>query len=130
MLSRVRLLLPLCPWDSPGKKTGMGCHFLLQGFFLTQESNPGLLHCRQILYQLSPARSYGSSIFSFLRNLHSSCTNLLFHQQSRRVPFSSHLLQHLFLDGHFNWYEVIPHCSFDFISLIISDVLIIFSYAC
>ena len=29
------------------------CHFLLQGIFLTQESNPGLLHCRQMIYQLS-----------------------------------------------------------------------------
>ena len=43
----------LCPWDSPGKNNGAGCHFLLQGIFLTQESNPGLLHCRQILYHLS-----------------------------------------------------------------------------
>ena len=32
-----------CPWDSPGKNTGVGCHFLLQGIFLTQGSNPGLL---------------------------------------------------------------------------------------
>ena len=40
-------------WDSPGKNTGVGCHPLLQGIFLTQESNPGLLHCRQILYHLS-----------------------------------------------------------------------------
>ena len=31
----------------------MGCHFLLQGIFLNQGLNPGLLHCRQILYQLS-----------------------------------------------------------------------------
>ena len=31
----------------------MGCHFLLQGIFLTQGSNPGLLHSRQILYRLS-----------------------------------------------------------------------------
>ena len=38
-----------CPWDSPGKNTGVGCHALLQGIFLTQGSNPGL-HCRQILY--------------------------------------------------------------------------------
>ena len=38
------------PWDFPGKNTGVGCHFLLQGIFLTQGSNPGLLHCRQILY--------------------------------------------------------------------------------
>ena len=42
----------LCPWDSPGKNTGVGCHFLLQGIVLTQESNSGLLHCRRILYQL------------------------------------------------------------------------------
>ena len=42
-----------CLWDSLGKSTGVGCHFLLQGIFPTQESNPGLLHCRQILYQLS-----------------------------------------------------------------------------
>ena len=40
------------PWDSPGKNTGVGCHFLLQGIFPTQESNPALLHCRQILYRL------------------------------------------------------------------------------
>ena len=43
----------LCPWDSPGKNTGVGCHFLLQENFLTQGSNPGLLHCWQILHQLS-----------------------------------------------------------------------------
>ena len=43
----------LCPWDFPGKSSGVGCHFLLQGIFLTQESNPGLLHYRQILYRLS-----------------------------------------------------------------------------
>ena len=41
------------PWDSPGKNTGVGCSFFVQGIFLTQESNPGFLHCRQILYQLS-----------------------------------------------------------------------------
>ena len=35
----------------------MGCHFLLQGIFLTQESNPGSQHCRQILYPLSYAES-------------------------------------------------------------------------
>ena len=39
--------------DSPGKSTGVGCHALLQGIFLTQESNRGLLHCRRILFQLS-----------------------------------------------------------------------------
>ena len=35
-----------CPGNSPGKNTGMGSHSLLQGIFLTQGLNPGLLHCR------------------------------------------------------------------------------------
>ena len=39
----------LHPWDSPGKNTGVGCHFLLQGIFPTQGLNPGLPHCRQML---------------------------------------------------------------------------------
>ena len=43
----------LCPWDSPGKSTGVGCHFLLQEIFPIQGLNPGLLHCRQTLYCLS-----------------------------------------------------------------------------
>ena len=43
--------------DSPGKNTGLGCHALLQGLLLTQVSNPGLLHCRWILYQLSQQES-------------------------------------------------------------------------
>ena len=43
---------PLCA-DSPSKNTGVGCHFLLQEIFLTQGSNLGFLHCRQILYHLS-----------------------------------------------------------------------------
>ena len=38
--------------DSSGKNTGVGCHALHQGIFLTQESNPGLQHCGQMLYRL------------------------------------------------------------------------------
>ena len=44
---------PICPWNSPGKNTRVGCHFCFQGIFLTQGSNLGLLHCNQILYCLS-----------------------------------------------------------------------------
>ena len=45
------------PWHSPGQNTEVGTLFLLQGIFPTQGSNPGLPHCRHILYQLSHKRS-------------------------------------------------------------------------
>ena len=41
------------PYNSPGQNTGVDSLSLLKGIFSTQGSNPGLLHCRQILYQLS-----------------------------------------------------------------------------
>ena len=62
LLSRARLFATpwivactklLHPWDFPGKSTGVGCYFLLQGIFPTQGSNPDLSHCRQTLYHLS-----------------------------------------------------------------------------
>ena len=43
----------LYPQNSSGRSTGVGCLFPLQGIFLTQGQNLGLLHCRQILYCLS-----------------------------------------------------------------------------
>ena len=46
-------------WNSSGKYTGVSSHSLLQGIFLTQGSNLGLLHCRQILYRLSHQGSPG-----------------------------------------------------------------------
>ena len=41
------------PWKSPGLNTGLGSLSLLQGIFATQGLNPGLQHCRRILYCLS-----------------------------------------------------------------------------
>ena len=46
------------PWNSPGQNSSVGSHSLLQGIFPTQGSNPGLPHCRQILYQLSHQGSF------------------------------------------------------------------------
>ena len=44
----------LSPWDSPDNTTGVSSHSFLQGIFPTQGSNPGLLHCRQILLNSLP----------------------------------------------------------------------------
>ena len=49
----------LYPWNSPGILLGLSSHSLLQGIFPTQGLNPGLPHCRQILYQLSHKGSPG-----------------------------------------------------------------------
>ena len=66
------------PWDSPGQNTGVGSLSLLQGIFPTQGSNPSLLHCRQILYQLS----YEGSP-DFLKKIHT-----YFHTGSSIAPSS------------------------------------------
>ena len=54
------------PWNSRGQNTGVGIHSLLQGTLPTQGLNPGLLHCRQILYQLSHKRSPMNIRFFFI----------------------------------------------------------------
>ena len=58
-----------CPWDFPGRDTGVSCHFLLQGIFLTQESNSCILHCRWILYCLATRKAQGY----FRQHIDKSC---------------------------------------------------------
>ena len=51
----------LCPWNSPGKNTGVGCHALLQGSFPTQGLNLCLLHSRWILHHWATAEAHVST---------------------------------------------------------------------
>ena len=68
-LHRLQPARLLCPWDFAGKNTGAGFHFLLQGIFLMQGSNPGFLHLhfgRQVLYHCvtweSPSPVVGNAV--------------------------------------------------------------------
>ena len=65
----------LCPWDSPGKNTGVGSHSLLQWIFLIQGSNPSLLQCRPILFCLS---HQGSQYYLVICSIF-TCSPVLFH---------------------------------------------------
>ena len=58
-------------WNSPGQNSGVGSLSFLQGIFPTQGSNPGLLDCRQILYQLSYQGSHQGTDIT-LKSQHSS----------------------------------------------------------
>ena len=59
------------PWNSPGQNTGVGSLSLLQGISSTQGLNPGLQHCRRLLYQLSyqghPAEKAEGSKFKAMK---------------------------------------------------------------
>ena len=75
-LQPIRLL---CPWDFPGKNTGVGCHFLLQGIFLTQGSNLHLLHWQadSLLWATREARTRFRGSFAKLGvdlSIMESCT--------------------------------------------------------
>ena len=68
ILSPVRLLIRphglkpttlSCPWDFPGKNAGVGGHFLLQGIFLTQGSDPNLLHAPHLSLSLKGRTDIG-----------------------------------------------------------------------
>ena len=71
----LKLARPLGPWDFPGKNPGVGCHFLLQGIFLTQELNPGLRHWQMGSLPLSHQGSPSVSLIS--ENSFISCYVLL-----------------------------------------------------
>ena len=69
----------LCPGDCPGKDTGVGCHFLLQVIFLTQGSNPHLLHWQMILNHWATWES---------RLVHCRCLSRCFHYHQLPHPYN------------------------------------------
>ena len=95
--------------DSPGQNTGVGCHALFQRIFPPQGSNPGLPHCRRILYHLShqgsPGREWKWKLLSHVwlfatpwTIVHQGLLSMLFSRQEYwsgvAYPFSSRSFQH------------------------------------
>ena len=115
MLSRVQLFVTPCTAArQAGKKTGAGCHALIQGIFPTQGSNPGLLHCRWILYHLSHQGSprileWLTSPFSSLAFLNPAVEHGLSVTHSERFP-SSAWLKCKVMPPHCGFCES-PHCQ-------------------
>ena len=79
-----------CQWNFPGKTTEVGCHFLLQGIFPTQELNLGLLHLLHWQVDSLPLRPLGSpgkcvqhAITTTVQAQNSSITSQLFYSLSR-----------------------------------------------
>ena len=81
-----------CLWDFLGKSTGVGCYFLLQGIFLTQGSNLGLPHCRQMLYwatrEVNPPHKYISKQYF----LHSLTVTTMIHPLNPPILACSHAM--------------------------------------
>ena len=83
-LCRVQLFAPhglwparlLCPWNSPVRNFGVGCHSRLQGIFPTQGLNLGIQHCRQILYQLSHQESMRRFSIFTISPFHLTCCRM------------------------------------------------------
>ena len=89
----------LGPRDSPGKNTGVGSHSLLQGIFLTQGSNLGLLNCRQILYHLS---HQGSPIMRLIQmKTHEGKVKEFFQLKSSHAPAFCRCTHHAILSRPF-----------------------------
>ena len=118
--------------DSPGKNTGMGCHALLQGIFLTQGLNQGLPHCRWVLshlsHQESPMVSIGLSTLLMFSNYHKFIRSS-FLSLSLIAPFISSISFLVFSFGlHWGIYELLSLQFFYSFTFMIKMLQILFYY--
>ena len=93
--------------DSPGNNTGVGCYFLLQGIFLTQELNPGLPRCRQTL----PSESPGKPILMMLSIFSCTCWSSL-RLLGKNVYWSSNWSSSQFFLFNFEKCVLLSSCTF------------------
>ena len=113
----------LCLWDFPGKNTGVVCHFLLQGILLTQGLYPGLLHCRQILYQLSYQGSKGSLNPSFKSSFkHSSRVIFLDYGQDNNIVLKKFQFPCMMFSNY--KYEFLTKAYYNLTSLLLSNLFL------
>ena len=91
-----------CPWNSLGQNTGVGSPSLLQGIFLTQELNQGLLHCRRILYQQSyqaPVEYYSAikrNAFESVLMMLMTLEPIIHSKVSQKEKDKYHILTHIY----------------------------------
>ena len=90
----------LCQWNFGAKNTGVGSRSILQGVILTQGSNLGLLHCRQIIYHLShqgsPSKCYSYPQYHIMK-VYSHCFTLTYHIM---WPYHKPSITHFLVNGH------------------------------
>ena len=123
----------LCPWDSSGKNTGVGCHALLQGIFPTQGLNLNLMSTcigRQVLYHWchlgSPHKVWGGYFnshkisfiiqYSMYLSLHLYITFLLLYHkfESNNFPYPETKESH---GLNFHFLVSLPNCGVQYINL-------------
>ena len=116
----------LCPWDSPGKNTGVGGRSLLQAIFPTQRLKPGLLRCRQILYHL---RQFSNLIYIGVLIPHIPGDPLLFHGNTLDLSYRLNLRpqREIFLPSNLLYvYEVSAPRSAIFLYTISANLFLYF----
>ena len=100
----------LCPWDSPGENTGVGCHFLLQGIFLTQRSNPHLLHFLHWQAGSLPLLPPGKSLLLHTHthtHTHTHSLSLsLIHRSDLCICINHLQVYRSLLEGHTNYWSL------------------------